>query len=115
LSSATLNIALQTDFVRTELETGRRMLGLAAQQRSLQDHEAAMQSFNMACVALTGAERHLALAKLPLAATREVVPQVRELRQQIAAFEGGRPGQTPCTARRAGRKRVKKVHSGSAA
>jgi len=90
LSPVILSSALQEDFVRTELETGHRMLELAIKQRDLQEFDAAAHSLTLAKVALSGAHRHLSAVKLPGSETKEIYSQVRELRRQIESFDGGR-------------------------
>jgi len=87
LSPAKHSTALQLSFVRTELETGHRMLALAGKQRDLLEHDAAAQSLSMAWLALSGAENHLAAVKLPRREAKQILPEVRELRRRIAAFD----------------------------
>ena len=89
-SPAILSSALQEDFVRTELETGHRMLELAIKQKGLGEHDAAAQSLSLAHVALSGAQEHLSAVKLPRSQTKEMYRQVRELRRQIEDFDGSR-------------------------
>ena len=87
MSSANTNIRLQRAFVKTELETGYRMLDLAAMQRRLHKEDDAVESLSLALVALTGAERHMADVKLPRTETRDIFRQARQLRNQIDGFE----------------------------
>jgi len=87
LSSASTNIRLQRAFVKTELETGYRMLGLAVAQRRLHKEDDVVESLSLALVALTGAERHMAEVKLPRTETRDIVQRARELRDQIDGFD----------------------------
>jgi hypothetical protein len=90
LSPAKLNTRLQGDFVRTELETGHRMLALAMDQRTLHEDDAAVQSLSLSRVALSGAERHLATVKLPRVEAKELLRDVRELGRRIEGFESAR-------------------------
>jgi hypothetical protein len=89
LSPAKLSSALQEDFVRTELETGHRMLALAGEQENLHEDDAARQSLNMAHIALSGAERHLAAVNLAATETAVLSQDLAELRRRIEAFQGG--------------------------
>jgi hypothetical protein len=103
-SPAELNIALQSNFVRTELETGHRMLTLAAKQRNMREDDSARQSLSMALVALSGAERHLASVTLPRMETTELRRNVGELRRRIDGFDS--------SARSVGRRtKMQNVHS----
>jgi len=90
LSPAKLNLTLQSDFVRTELETGHKMLAMAIDQRSMEANDAANDSLDMARVALTGAERHLEAVNLPARETKGLYRDLRELRRQIQGFTGCR-------------------------
>jgi hypothetical protein len=105
LSPAEQSTLLQENFVKTELETGHRMLKLAVEQRDRDEHESAMESLTLARVALSGAEEHLAAVKLPPHETREILPEVRRLRNQIENFERGADGRQPNNAQ--------KIHSDS--
>jgi hypothetical protein len=89
VSPARLNVTLQGDFVRTEVETGLRMLALARQQQRRRQDEAARESLNLAKVALSGAERHLAAVSLPPAETRELSRDLRVLRRRLEAAGSG--------------------------
>jgi hypothetical protein len=92
MSPAKHSTALQVDFVRTELETGHRMLALAARQRDLQEDDAAVESLGMARLSLSGAENHLAAVNLPRQEAKQIVREVGELRRRLEAFDGGRTG-----------------------
>ena len=100
MSPAKLSEKLQEDFVRTELETGHRMLALAIQQRSSNDYEAAEQSMGLARVALSGAEEHLESVKIPQADEEKIMEDVRQLRNQIQAYDGGTTGGSVPTEKR---------------
>ena len=89
MSPAKLSDRLQSDFVRTELETGYKMLRLAMEQRNSQERDAAAQSLSLARVALAGAVEHLAAINLPRDENRELSHGVRELRRAIEHFENG--------------------------
>ena len=89
MSPAKLNITLQSNFVRTELETGERMLAQAVIQKNLHEDESAAESLTMARVALSGAVRHLTIAKLPSGETKDLRQNIRELRRGIETFERG--------------------------
>lgn len=89
MSPARLNSTLQADFVRTELETGHRMLAWAINQRSFRADDDAIESLSLARVALSGAERHLATVTLPRKETKELLRNVHDLRRQIESFEAG--------------------------
>jgi len=88
LSPAKLSCTLQEDFVRTELETGYRMLTQAAAQQDLHQDEAVTQSISLARLALSGAERHLAAVNLAAAETEGLYQDLGELRRRIDAFLG---------------------------
>jgi len=102
MSPAKRNITLQVGFVRTELETGHRMLALAGRQRRLHEDEAAMESLSMARMALSGAQDHLIAVNLPRSETKGIVREIRELRRQTAAFEAD-AGPRRCAAKHTGR------------
>ncbi len=82
------------------------MLALAIDQRTLHEDDAAVQSLSLSRVALSGAERHLAIVTLPRTETKELLRDVRELARRIEGFEGAAGSRQP--------KRTKKLHSGSA-
>jgi len=73
--------------VRTELETGHRMVEQAIKQRGQEEHDGTMQSLSLARVALTGAERHLAAVDLPQRDKRSLLADARELRRRIEGLE----------------------------
>ena len=87
MSSTETYVHLQENFIKTELETGRKMLRQALRQRRMRQNERAMDSWRMARLALSGAETHMAAVGLP----REVVTRMNrgaaQLRRLIAAFE----------------------------
>ena len=88
MSPARLSTTLQENFVKSELETGHRMLALGKDQRKLRQQEAARQSLDLARVALSGAERHLEAVNLPQIERDELSHDVDQLRREIETFEG---------------------------
>lgn len=89
------------------------MLARAVSQRDRHEDDAAL-SLDMARLALSGAENHLAAVDLPPRDAKEILQEVRKLRRKIAGFEGGAGG-PPREARRSSKKRKQKVHSQPAA
>ncbi|HTQ58290.1 MAG TPA: hypothetical protein VMI94_27700 [Bryobacteraceae bacterium] len=90
MSPAKLSNTLQAGFVRTELETGHRMLAAAIGQRRAGQDATAAQSLDLARLALAGAERHLSAVSLPGGAAGELEHWLEELRGRIHEFEAGR-------------------------
>jgi hypothetical protein len=86
MSPGETNITLQTNFVRREVQTGRRMLDSAITQRKRRQNRAAMESLGMANVALSVAKRHLAAVKLPVRVTRGIMRELRQCERRIRGF-----------------------------
>ena len=87
MSSQGINTTLQTNFVRTEVQIARRMLRSAAKCLSDRQHDGARESLGMAQVALSGAEKHMAVVKLPAGKTKTIKREVRELWRRIRGIE----------------------------
>jgi hypothetical protein len=87
LSSEGTNLTLQTNFVTTELQTARRMLDWAVARRSHHEHEGAMESLGLARVALSGAEQHMSIVKLPADRVASIKREARELWHRIQSLE----------------------------
>ncbi len=98
MSPAKLSNTLQEDFVKTELETGQKMLARAARQRSEGEQDAASESLSLARIALNGAEEHTAAVSLPEGAVQSIEKESEKLRRQITAFEKEAGLTTPPTA-----------------